>query len=378
MNVNDLIQKPGEWSRAAGPNHEIVISSRVRLARNLRDAAFPGWAKKQERVETLDKIYPVVEDLNEMGDEHLAERFESLNALHKQVLVERHLISREQAAKNLGSAVVMSKDQSLSIMINEEDHIRMQVLRSGLQLKEAYKVADQVDSDLEQHLDFAFHVELGYLTACPTNVGTGMRASAMLHLPGLALTERINQVIHAINKIGLAVRGLYGEGSEALGNLFQISNQTTLGESESEILDRLEKVVENVIVHEQNARESLLNNRLNTLRDQIGRSYGVLTNAYRLTSKETLNLLSIARLGLDLGAYPRESQSTIDELFIKIQPAHLQLACEKKLEVEERDELRAEIIREKLKNFPAPSIIIKATGEDGSDKENLTDTNHDE
>ncbi len=379
MNVSDIIHKPGEWGRATGPNHEIVISSRVRLARNLNGSSFPGWGRKSERIEILEKILPHVEALDQMTGDHLVARLDDLNALDKQVLVERHLISREHAAKNRGSAVVMNNDQSLSIMINEEDHLRMQVLRSGLQLTEAYEFIDGVDTALEKDLEFAFHSELGYLTACPTNVGTGMRASAMLHLPGLALSERINQVIHAVNKIGLAVRGLYGEGSEALGNLFQISNQTTLGESEREILQRLEKVVQNVIVHEQNARKSLLKGKLNTLRDQIGRSYGVLTNAYRLSSKETLNLLSIARLGVDLGAYPRESQSTIDELFMKIQPAHLQLDCDVKLEKpEERDELRAEIVRAKLKNFPAPSILIQATGEDGSEQENLTKSDNDE
>ena len=183
---------------------------------------------------------------------------QDLTALEKQVLVERHLISREHAAKGVGSAVIMNRKQTLSIMINEEDHLRMQSIRSGLQLKQTFKLIDKVDSELEQKLDFAFHPQLGYLTACPTNVGTGMRASAMVHLPALVVSEQINQVIQAVNKIGLAVRGLYGEGTEALGNLFQVSNQTTLGEKEDEIISRLNKVIEQIIEHEQNARQTLL------------------------------------------------------------------------------------------------------------------------
>ena len=237
---------PGEWLRGEGPHHQIVISSRVRLARNLRNRAFPGWAKKAERTAILELIKPRVEELPEMQDS-FSELLQDLSALEKQVLVERHLISREHAAKSVGSAVVMNRRQTLSIMINEEDHLRMQSIRSGLQLKQAFKLVDKVDSALEGKLDFAYDQRLGYLTACPTNVGTGMRASAMLHLPGLVLSELINQVMQAVNKIGLAVRGLYGEGTEAMGNLFQISNQTTLGEKEEEIIARLTKVIETII-----------------------------------------------------------------------------------------------------------------------------------
>ena len=220
-----------------------------------------------------------MENLNEMQDP-LACNLQDLSALEKQVLVERHLISREQAAKSIGSAVVINRKQSLSIMINEEDHLRMQGLRAGLQLKNVFKMVDKVDSQLEGNLDFAFSPRLGYLTACPTNVGTGMRASAMVHLPALVLTEQINQIIQAVNKIGLAVRGLYGEGTEAMGNLFQVSNQTTLGDREEDIIARLNKVIEQIIEHEQNARQMLLQKRLNTLYDQIGRAYGLLQFAF--------------------------------------------------------------------------------------------------
>ena len=223
MKFSNMLSTAGEWLRGEGPHHQIVISSRVRLARNLRNRAFPGWAKKAERISILDLIRPRVEELTEMQDS-FSESLQELSALERQVLVERHLISREHAAKGVGSAVVMNRRQTLSIMINEEDHLRMQSIRSGLQLKQAFKLVDKIDSALESKLEFAYDQRLGYLTACPTNVGTGMRASAMLHLPGLVLSELINQVIQAVSKIGLAVRGLYGEGTEAMGNLFQISN----------------------------------------------------------------------------------------------------------------------------------------------------------
>ena len=363
MKFSNVISTAGEWLRGEGPHHQIVISSRVRLARNLRDRPFPGWGKKPARVEVLELIRPRVEELPEMQDS-FSELLQDLSALEKQVLVERHLISREHAAKGVGSAVVMNRRQTLSIMINEEDHLRMQSIRSGLQLKQAFKLVDKVDSALENKLDFAYDQKLGYLTACPTNVGTGMRASAMLHLPGLVLSELINQVIQAVSKIGLAVRGLYGEGTEAMGNLFQISNQTTLGEKEDEIIARLSKVIETIIDKEHDARQVLIQKRSNTLWDQIGRAYGVLTYAHAMTSKEALNLLSIIKLGVDLGAFPEDRRLPIDELFIDTQPAHLQKSSQQKLNAEERDHLRAQIIRERLKVFPKPDIsnLVKESG----------------
>jgi protein arginine kinase len=279
---------------------------------------------------------------------------QDLSALEKQVLVERHLISREHAAKNVGSAVVMNRKQTLSIMINEEDHLRIQGIRSGLQLKNVFKLVDKVDTALGEKLDFAFHQQYGFLTACPTNVGTGMRASAMMHLPGLVLSEQINQVIQAVNKVGLAVRGLYGEGTEALGNLFQISNQTTLGEKEEEILSRLNKVIEQILSHEQNARASLLAKKPVLLLDNIGRAYGILRHAHSMASKEALNLLSCLKLGVDLGFFPEDGRLLIDQLFMETQPAHLQKSSQQKLQADERDTLRADIVRSKLAKFPKP------------------------
>src|SRR6059036_709938 len=366
MKFSNMLSTAGEWLRGEGPHHQIVVSSRVRLARNLRHRAFPGWAKKAERTQILEQIKPRVEELTEMQDS-FSELLQDLSALEKQVLVERHLISREHAAKGIGSAVIMNRKQSLSIMINEEDHLRMQALRPGLQLKNTFKMLDKVDTELEQKLDFAFNPDLGYLTACPTNVGTGMRASAMVHLPGLVLSDLINQVIQAVSKIGLAVRGLYGEGTEAMGNLFQISNQTTLGEKEDEIITRLSKVIETIIEKEHDARQMLIQKKSTTLWDQIGRAYGILTFAHSMSSKEALNLLSIIKLGVDLGAFPEDKRLAIDELFMDTQPAHLQKTSQQKLNAEERVHLRAEIIRARLKVFPKPDIskLVKESG-DGS------------
>jgi len=355
VKISSLFSSVGEWARNDGPHHQIVISSRVRLARNLRNHPFPGWAKKNDRLQILELIKPQVEALQEM-DDALSSYLQELSALEKQALVERHLISREHAAKGIGSAVVVNKAQTMSIMINEEDHLRMQVLLPGLQLHNAFKTLDKVDTSLENKLDYAFHPRLGYLTACPTNVGTGMRASAMIHLPGLVLSDQINQIIQAVNKIGLAVRGLYGEGTEAMGNLFQISNQITLGEAEEEIISQLNKVIEKIIEHEENARQVLLQKKPGTLLDNIGRGFGILSHAYAMTSKEALNLLSFLKLGVDLGFFPPERQAEIDNLFVITQPAHLQSnAAQPKLTPEERDALRAQIIREKLKTFPNPN-----------------------
>ncbi|MDQ3622588.1 MAG: protein arginine kinase [Verrucomicrobiota bacterium] len=355
MSIQNIFNTSGEWLHGDGPHHQIVVTSRVRLARNLKSYSFPGWAKKNERLQILESIKPRVEELPEMADA-FSIYSQDLSALEKQVLVERHLISREHAAKGVGSAVIMNRKQTLSIMINEEDHLRMQAIRSGLQLRKVFAMIDKVDSALEQKLDFAFHADLGYLTACPTNVGTGMRASAMVHLPALVLSEQINQVIQAVNKIGLAVRGLYGEGTEALGNLFQVSNQTTLGEKEDEIISRLQKVIENIIEHEQNARQMLLQKKPAPLLDHVGRGYGILRYAHSMSSKEALNLLSFMKLGIDLGFFPEEWRVAIDELFMETQPAHLQKGSQQKLAADERDGLRADIVRAKLGGFPAPDL----------------------
>ena len=351
--IHSFLCSPAESTHRHGPNDRIVMSSRVRLARNLRESAFPGWAKKPERVKVWETIQPAVSALPEMADS-FAEAMDNLTALDKQILVERHLISREHAAKNVGSGIVLNREESFCVMINEEDHLRMQALRPGFQIREAWNAIDKLDSSLEKKLNFAFDNELGYLTACPTNLGTGIRVSAMLHLPGLVLAEQINPIIQSVNKLGLAVRGLYGEGTEALGNIFQVSNQMTLGESETAIVERLEKVLSQIIEHEENARQTLLEKKPKTVFNHVGRAYGVLANAHSISSKETMNLLSLLRLGIDLGSFPGTERALVDELFLTTQPAHLQKQISDKLSAEERDLIRADMVRERLKNVNRP------------------------
>jgi protein arginine kinase len=353
MTIHEFLEPPASTARRKGPHDRIVMSSRVRLARNIRDAAFPGWAKKPERVRILDAIRPAVSALPEMKDA-FAESMDNLSTLDKQILVERHLISREHAAKSSGSGLVLNREETLCVMINEEDHMRMQALRPGLQIRNAWNAINQVDSELEKKLDYAFNPDLGYLTACPTNIGTGIRVSAMLHLPGLVLAEQINPIIQSVNKLGLAVRGLYGEGTEALGNVFQVSNQMTLGESENGIVERLEKVLGQIIEHEENARATLLEKKAKMVFNHIGRAYGILANAHSISSKETMNLLSLMRLGVDMGVFPGVERSLVDELFILTQPAHLQKQHSEKLSAEERDLLRADMVRERLKPVSRP------------------------
>ena len=252
-------------------------------------------------------------------------------------------------------------------MINEEDHLRMQAIKPGMQIREVYQAMDELDTMLEKRLSYAFSPTMGYLTACPTNLGTGIRVSAMLHLPGLVLSEQINQIIQAVNKLGFAVRGLYGEGTEALGNIFQVSNQMTLGESEREIVERLFKVLQQVIEHEENSRTNLKEKKSSILYNHIGRAYGILANSHIISSKETMNLLSLIRLGCDLDLFPGTDKTLFDELFLVTQPAHLQATHSEKLAAEERDVLRATLLRDRLRPVRRPASDSKSgTTESGS------------
>ncbi len=365
MNLHEFLTPPAETCKREGPHDRIVMSSRVRLARNLRGMPFPGWAKKADRIKALELIRPAVEGLPQMTGA-FSESMDNLGAMDKQILVERHLISREHAAKNAGSGLVLSKDEGLCVMVNEEDHLRMQALRRGLQLRSAWLAVDQVDSVLEKRLEYAYSGTLGYLTACPTNLGTGIRVSAMLHMPALVLAEQINQIIQAVNKLGLAVRGLYGEGTEALGNVFQVSNQMTLGEAETDILERLNKVLLQLIEHEENARGSLLEKKPKMVFNHIGRAYGILANAHSISSKETMNLLSLMRLGVDLAMFPGVERALADELFILTHPAHLQKQFSEKLAADERDLLRADMMRERLRGVSRP--VAKLPPSEGPNK----------
>ncbi len=362
MNLHQFLTPIQDICRRPGPFDRIVLTSRVRLARNLKDTPFPGRASKQQREDHLQAIQPVVEALPPMK-KGFASDLVSLEDLDRQLLVERHLISRELAKKKQGAAFVLSKDETCSIMINEEDHLRMQVILPGLQIKEAWKAVNKLDTLLEDKLPIAFSGRYGFLTACPTNTGTGIRVSAMLHLPGLVIAEHMQQTITAVNKLGLAVRGLYGEGTEALGNVFQISNQMTLGETENDIIERLNKVVVQIIENEENARPKSLESNPAKLSNNTGRAYGILTNAHVISSKEAKNLLSLLRLGLDLGYFPDMDPEVVDELFIVTEPGHIQFKEAKKMSPEERDIMRATQLRERLEGMAKP-LMSTASDED--------------
>jgi protein arginine kinase len=271
-----------------------------------------------------------------------------LDELDRQVLFERHLISREFAERGKGSGVVIRLDEGLSVMVNEEDHLRLQAMKPGLDLKGTWEAINRLDSEIEKKVHYAFSPKLGYLTACPTNLGTGIRASVMLHLPGLVLMNEINPVVKGMGKIGLAVRGLWGEGTEATGNMFQISNQITLGEKEEDIVANIEQIVLEIIEHEKNARARLLEKKDPIVKDHVGRAFGILSHAHILSSKEALDLLSGLRLGVDLGILKHTDRRTVDELLLLTQPGHLQKMEGKALKTKERDRSRARLVRDKL------------------------------
>ncbi|MCB1195118.1 protein arginine kinase [bacterium] len=349
MDLNKLLKQKNEWLSGIGPDSDIVISSRVRLARNLQKMPFPHRDTTQDNIEIMHAICAVIKK-SRFFNKGTILFLDSCSDLDKQLLLERHLISKELLLTRAGSAVAIDESLGLSIMINEEDHLRLQILKSGFQLKECWEILDAVDTEIGNKLDYAYTPVFGYLTSCPTNVGTGMRASVMLHLPGLVMMDLINKVMHAVIKLGMTVRGFYGEGSEFLGNLFQISNQVTLGKDENEILSNIKKVLDLVVEHERNSRLMMQSKNEEKLRDQIGRAYGILANAHLISSKETLGLLSALRMGIDLKYVKNINKRCINELYIATQPAHLQKQTGKLLEPERRDAIRAELIRNYLHN----------------------------
>lgn len=351
MTIDALIKAKAELTHSNEPPGPVVLSSRIRLARNLGHMPFPGWANTTQRRQVHETLRDVLRQLPQLA-EATEYTISQLTELEKQVLVERHLMSRELSSAEEGAGIIISKDQSYAVMINEEDHLRIQVLRSGYKLDEIWSLIDALDTELESRVEYAFSEQLGYLTACPTNVGTGMRASVMMHLPGLVLIEHMEQVIRALNQLGLAVRGVLGEGSEASGSVFQISNQQTLGESEQEIIQRLSNVLNTIREQEQNARQKLLENNPRKILDKIGRSYGALQNAHMLTSSEAMNLLSLMRLAVDLGMLPEDKRVDIDRLFIESQPGHIQYTAHGDVEPELRDALRADALRRDFREMP--------------------------
>ncbi len=351
-----------EWLRGEGECADVVLSSRVRLARNLAGAPFAAKSSRSDRLTTLDQCRSQVLRAG------LAERIiwvdlHETGPLDRSLLVERHLISKQHSKGRAGNAgpaaddprgvAISVPDERLAIMVNEEDHLRIQGIRTGLALAAAWRDVDQIDDKLEQGLDYAFSPRFGYLTACPTNVGTGLRMSVMLHLPGLRLTGDIEKVKRAAEGMNLAVRGFYGEGSDAVGDLYQLSNQTTLGKTEAAILQDLEaKIIPRVVEYERESRRDLMNKRRTVLEDQAWRAWGLLTTARLLTTEECMQGLSLLRLGVVLGIIDKVPQKLVNQMMLIAQPAHLQRVVGKDLDQEQRRLARAMIVRARLEAKP--------------------------
>ncbi len=348
MEIDDLKLKSGEWLRGSGPESDIVISSRVRLARNLADYPFVSRASDDDRAHIEDTLHGCILDLQEQS-QLLYVDMKTLAELDCQFLVERHLISREHAESQGARAVAIDGLERYSLMINEEDHLRIQVMHSGLDLEGTWEQINGLDNLVEQKVTYAFHETLGYLTACPTNVGTGMRVSVMMHLPALVLTRQIEKVFRSLQKISLAVRGLYGEGSQAMGDFYQISNQITLGRNEEDLVKQVADIVPVIIDYERQARDFLIKESHENLHDRVSRAYGILRTAQTITSEETMHLLSSVRMGVNLGLIEDLEIPAINELFIQTQPAHLQKLSGTELDPTDRNIERARFLRHHLK-----------------------------
>ena len=347
MTLASLLATPSELTDTASSKCAIVLMTRIRLARNLAGKSFPGWAKEKERSAILETCRDALAEAPQMK-RSLVTTVDELSELERQILVERHLISRELSGAKAGAGVVISKDQAFSVMINEEDHLRIQTMRAGFQLKKTWAAINDLDTALEDKLDYAFSPTIGYLTACPTNLGTGMRASAMMHLPALVISSQMEKVVRAVNQLGMVVRGLFGEGSDASGSIFQISNQTTLGRSEGELLDYLVRVVKHVIEREEEARRVLLRDAGYIIEDKLWRAFGTLRYARSLSFEEAMNYLSGVRLAVGLKLISGLSVYTLNKLLIFSQLAHLGHTEGRALTESEANVARARYVRETL------------------------------
>lgn len=347
MKLEELAGKCGEWLRGSGPESDIVISSRIRLARNMAEFPFVRRASTDERAQISRIVRGKIETIKAWPDLLYLE-LHKMDEVDRQFLVERQLMSREMAESEGDRAVAIDANERFSIMVNEEDHLRIQVMCSGLDLLAAWERIDKIDDELEQKLTYAFHDTLGYLTACPTNVGTGMRVSVMLHLPALVITREIEKVFRSLQKINVAVRGLYGEGSQFMGDFYQVSNQITLGRTESELVATVSEVVPRIIDYERRARDFLVNESEQDLHDDVSRAYGILCTAKKISSEETLHYLSKVRMGVNLGLIRSIEIETINKLFVHTQPAHLQKLRGQQLSVADRNIERASYLQSHL------------------------------
>lgn len=339
-----------KWLESPAIDLDVVISTRVRVARNLENYKFPSLMSIKESEDLTNEVLNAIKDSNE-DENYKFFRVRDLKPRERLVFIEEHLISPGLIQNLDKSSFLIRNDERATIMINEEDHIRIQILFSGLKLNEGWELCSLIDDSLEKKIDYAYDEKLGFLTSCPTNVGTGLRASVMVHLPCLAMTGHINTIIEALRKVGLTVRGLYGEGSESLGNLYQISNQITLGESEEAIIAKLNKIIAQIVARERNTRRYLLETRKIEMEDKVYRSLGILTHSRLMSSKEAMNHLSNIKLGLDVNLIQNDKLKEIVKLMIDIQPANIQKTLEKDMQSSERDNARALIIRKFIENM---------------------------
>jgi len=348
MSIDELAQSRGEWLATGGPMHDVVISSRIRLARNLADHRFLGRADEAERIE-IERALEAAISASAYGAQTFYVEIDKADPLDRQLLVERHLISRQHADGQGSRGAAIARSETFALMTNEEDHLRIQVLRRGMNLDDAWDEAVRLDNALEASVSYAYHPGYGYLTACPTNVGTGLRVSVMLHLPALKMTGELEKVFRAAKDMHLAVRGLYGEGTDALGDFFQLSNQTTLGRTEDQILSEFtDTIIPSIVKYEQNARQVLRAEKTTALDDKIYRALGLLENARLIATDEALYLLSHLRLGVVLDRLDGVNLDTLNDLFLFIQAAHLQKRHRASLAGEERSLVRADLIRQMI------------------------------
>jgi len=326
-------------------NNGIVITSRIRLARNLKNYKFPTNMTQEEARSVIEEISNAV---SKYDRGYKLTYMKDLTDIKKNSLIETHIISPALASKKDTGAFLLSPDRRVSIMINEEDHIRIQTLGDGLSLEECWKLGNEVDDIIEESVDYAFDKDLGYITCCPTNIGTGMRASVMLHLPALSITNQVDKLLYGVSQLGVAVRGVYGEGTKSVGHLYQISNQVTLGVAEETLIDKINQIVMQIIEKEKTTRDHLYKNNYDELEDDFYRAYGLLTNARKMSADEAMKLLSLLKLGSEMGITPMVKGKNIYQLMVWIQPNNISTIEGRELSVKERDKKRAEIIRREL------------------------------
>jgi protein arginine kinase len=350
MDLIELSQNLASWLCGTDDADGIVVSCRTRLARNLAAQPFAQKANEENEREVIERVLSAARRIGAMRDAAFF-KMDALDASDRRLLVERHLVSPALAESKGQRGVLFNADESLSVMINEEDHLRLQAILPGLSSQKAWGLINSLDDQLGAGLDFAYSEKYGYLTACPTNTGTGLRVSALMHLPALVLTEDIERVLRGLTQMSFTARGVYGEGTNAVGNLFQVSNQGTLGHKEEELVENLSKLAKRLVEYERDAQETLCKEAREQVEDKIWRAYGILSNSRVLSSQEFMNLLSAVRLGYSLSMVPRVTSAFLNQLMIITQPSHLQAEAGRKLKPGERDVIRASLVRRRLQDL---------------------------